>query len=205
MTESDSKTTHGVGPHPLPWPTDDKYDQELLANGDTRNVIDKYRYWKNEAIVEDLNKQRTSLHVAIENLEHDFNIGTIVRNANAFNVSTVHIIGRKQWNKRGAMVTNRYLNILHHPTIEDFLNSLPQGYEVIAIDNQEGSVEMSKFSFPEKTCLVFGGEGPGISKELNAQAKAMVRIEQFGSTRSVNVGVASGITMYQWMLQYVLK
>lgn len=182
-----------------------KFDEELLKNGDTRNVIDKYRYWTNEAIISDLNQTRSLLHVAIENLEHDFNIGTVVRNANAFNVDTVHIIGRKQWNKRGAMVTNRYLNVIHHSTIEEFIESLPTGYEIIAVDNQPGAVNLSVANLPEKCCLVFGGEGPGISQDLIAKSKTMVQIEQFGSTRSVNVGVASGIAMYEWVRRYMLK
>ncbi len=184
---------------------DSKYDAELLKNGDKRNVVDRYRFWTNEAIIADLDKSRSQLHIAIENLEHDFNIGTVVRNANAFNVNTVHIIGRKKWNKRGAMVTNRYLNVVHHATVEEFIESLPEGYELIAIDNQPGAINLSEAKLPERCCLVFGGEGPGISQDLIAKSKTMVQIEQFGSTRSVNVGVASGIAMYEWMRRYMLK
>ncbi|HEX6462489.1 MAG TPA: TrmH family RNA methyltransferase [Candidatus Saccharimonadales bacterium] len=195
----------GVGPHAKPWPTDKKYDPVLLEYGDTRNVLDKYRYWKNEAIVVDLDKHRSPLHIAIENWQHDFNIGTIVRNANAFNVAAVHIIGKRQWNKRGAMVTNRYLHVLHHPTVADFVAAMnKEDREIIAVDNLTGARQLSKTALPRHCVLVFGGEGPGMSQELARAASRMVAIEQFGSTRSVNVGVASGIVMYTWMQQHIL-
>lgn len=196
----------GVGPHAEPWPNDERLDPELLAHGDKRNVLDKYRYWKNEAIIADLDTQRTKLHIAIENWQHDFNIGTIVRNANAFNVSAVHIIGKRQWNKRGAMVTNRYLHVLHHQTVEAFVEAMKQDKrDIIAVDNVSGASLLSHINFPEQCVLVFGGEGPGLSKELQKAAKYSAAIEQFGSTRSVNVGVASGIVMYAWMRQHVLR
>ncbi len=193
----------GVGPHPLPWPDNNRYDEELLRNGDRRNVEDKYRYWTVAAIVADLNTTRSNLHVAIENWQHDLNIGTIVRNANAFNVAAVHVIGRRQWNRRGAMVTDRYLNVLHHPSVDDFVNAM-DGRHIIAIDNQTGSVQMRQVKLPLNTVLVFGGEGPGLSKEMIEASETMVAIEQFGSTRSVNVGVASGIAMYCWVQQHML-
>lgn len=193
----------GIGPHPKPWPNDPRLDADLLANGDRRNVEDKYRYWTVEAIKADLAKSRIDLHVAIENWQHDLNIGTIVRNANAFNVATVHIIGKRHWNRRGAMVTDRYLEIMHHETVADFVAAM-NGRHVIAVDNLPGAVPLSKAILPEKAVLVFGGEGPGLSKEMQAAAEQMVMIEQLGSTRSVNVGVASGILMYAWLQKYVL-
>jgi len=193
----------GVGPHAKPWPVGDQYDPQLLAEGDRRNVEDKYRYWTVEAIKEDLDKTRIDLHVAIENWQHDMNIGTIVRNANAFNVSAVHIIGKRHWNRRGAMVTDRYLDIHHHESVEDFVEAVA-GRRIIAVDNLEGATPLSKVTLPEKAVLVFGGEGPGLSKEMQQAAEMMVMIEQLGSTRSVNVGVASGILMYAWLRQYVL-
>ena len=194
----------GVGPHSKPWPTDPKYDPELLRNGDARNVIDKYRYWTVEAIKADLDKSRVDLHVAIENWQHDLNIGTIVRNANAFNVAAVHIIGKRHWNRRGAMVTDRYLDIFQHETVTDFVNAV-KGRHIVAVDNLAGSVQLSQTKLPEKTVLVFGGEGPGLSDEMVAASEMMVAIEQFGSTRSVNVGVASGIVMYAWAQQHILN
>jgi tRNA G18 (ribose-2'-O)-methylase SpoU len=193
----------GVGPHTRPWPTDVRYDQQLLAEGDRRNVEDKYRYWTVEAIKADLDKSRVDLHVAIENWQHDMNIGTIVRNANAFNVSAVHIIGKRHWNRRGAMVTDRYLDIYHHESVEAFAAAVGDCH-IIAVDNLDGAVPLSKTTLPEKVVLVFGGEGPGLSREMQEAAEMMVMIEQLGSTRSVNVGVASGIVMYAWLRQHVL-
>lgn len=196
--------TIGVGPHSKPWPVGEWYDAELLEHGDHRNVDDKYRYWKVDAILADLDTSRNSLHIAIENWQHDFNIGTIVRSGNAFNVAAVHIIGKRHWNRRGAMATEKYLHIFHHATIEDFLKAI-QGYSLIAIDNQPGAMYLSDTTLPKKAVLVFGGEGPGISKEMAEACERMVQIEQFGSTRSVNVGVAAGIVMYTWLSQHVLR
>jgi len=193
----------GVGPHPKPWPTDSRYDPSLLKEGDHRNVDDKYRYWSIEAIVTDLDKTRTGLHVAIENWQHDINIGTIVRNANAFNASVVHVIGRRHWNRRGAMVTDRYMHIIHHPTVDDFVAAVSNKH-IIAIDNLPGAKPLSKTALPKECVLVFGGEGPGLSTEMRQASEQMIMIEQFGSTRSVNVGVASGIAMYTWLRQHKL-
>jgi tRNA G18 (ribose-2'-O)-methylase SpoU len=196
----------GVGPHPKPWPTDPKYDPELLKNGDKYNVVDKYRYWKTTAVKEDLDKTRNKLHIAIENWQHDFNIGTIVRAANAFNIEAVHIIGRKHWNRRGAMVTDRYMNIINHETVGDFVKDMQaEKRHIIAVDIIPDAVDISKAKLPKNTVLVFGGEGPGISDEMLSCADKVVMIEQFGSTRSVNVGVAAGIAMYIWMQQHVLN
>ncbi|MET0979994.1 MAG: TrmH family RNA methyltransferase [Candidatus Saccharimonadales bacterium] len=192
----------GVGPHAQPWPDGPEYDPELLENGDRRNVEDKYRYWTVEAIKGDLDKTRIDLHVAIENWQHDINIGTIVRNANAFNVAAVHIIGKRHWNRRGAMVTDRYLTIIHHETVEKFVEAMKNDQRhVIAVDNFDGATSLSQTVLPRHSVLVFGGEGPGLSAEMVAASERLVMIEQFGSTRSVNVGVAAGIVMYAWMQQ----
>lgn len=193
----------GVGPHPRPWPEDERFDPELLAHGDRRNVEDRYRYWTVEAIKADLDTTRVDLHVAIENWQHDLNIGTIVRNANAFNVAAVHIIGKRHWNRRGAMVTDRYLSIYHHSTVEEFVEAVTDRH-IIAIDNQPGAARLSETVLPNKAVLVFGGEGPGLSQEMIEASERMVMIEQFGSTRSVNVGVAAGIVMYEWLRRYRL-
>lgn len=194
----------GVGPHPQPWPDDPRYDRELLAQGDRRNVEDKYRYWTVKAIVADLDQSRIGLHVAIENWQHDLNIGTIVRTANAFNVAAVHVIGKRQWNRRGAMVTDRYLHVFHHPTIDHFVMSM-KDKRIVAIDNQPGATSLSQTVLPENAVLVFGGEGPGLSQEMIAASESMVMIEQLGSTRSVNVGVAAGIVMYDWVRRHHLS
>lgn len=193
----------GVGPHPLPWPQGACYDVGLLKNGDRRNVLDMYRYWTVEAIKADLGTKRVDLHIAIENWQHDMNIGTIVRNANAFNVSVVHIIGKRHWNKRGAMVTDRYLDVFHHANVSDFVTAIGDRH-IIAVDNLPGATELAGTKLPLKAVLVFGGEGPGLSEEMVRSSEQMVMIEQFGSTRSVNVGVAAGIVMYVWMQQHNL-
>lgn len=193
----------GVGPHSQPFPDGPQYDLDLLMNGDRRNVEDKYRYWTVEAIKADLDKSRTNLHIAIENWQHDMNIGTIVRNANAFNIAAVHIIGKRHWNRRGAMVTDRYLDIYHHQTVDDFVKAVGDRH-IIAVDNLAGATPLSSAELPQSTVLVFGGEGPGLSAEMIAASEQMIMIEQFGSTRSVNVGVAAGIVMYAWMQQNAL-
>lgn len=195
----------GVGPHLQPWPSGDQYDPELLAGGDARNVPDEYRYWTVEAITAELDKTRHDLHVAIENWQHDLNIGTIVRTANAFNVVAVHVIGKRHWNRRGAMVTDRYLHIYHHATVEEFATAMrEQQRTIVAVDNLPGATELHETSLPKNAVLVFGGEGPGLSSEMVQTSEMMVMIEQFGSTRSLNVGVAAGIVMYQWVRQYVI-
>jgi len=193
----------GTGPHPKPWPTGSQYDLDLLAGGDRRNVEDKYRYWTVEAIKADLDGRRIDLHIGIENWQHDLNIGTIVRSANAFNVAAVHIIGKRHWNRRGAMVTDRYLDIVHHETVDKFVKAMV-GRDIIAVDNLPGATPLSRAVLPQKAVLVFGGEGPGLSAEMQAAAQQMVMIEQLGSTRSVNVGVAAGIAMYVWLREHVL-
>lgn len=192
-----------VGPHPKPWPNGPQYDSSLLQEGDTRNVVDKYRYWTREAIISDLDKYRHSFHVAIENWEHDFNIGTVVRNANAFLARGVHIVGKRKWNRRGAMVTDRYQHIHHHPTVQDFINwADSESIAVIGIDNIPGSEQIEISEIPENCVLVFGQEGPGLSEEMIAASKKLLAITQYGSTRSINAGVASGIAMYEWLRQH---
>lgn len=196
-------STHGVGPWQGELPEGDWYDPELLANGDTRNVIDRYRYWTMEAIVADLDEHRHAFHVAIENWQHDMNIGSIVRSANAFAAETVHIVGRRRWNKRGAMVTDRYQHVLHHETVADFVewakaNDLP----VIAVDNVDGCVPVESFAWPERCVMLFGQEGPGLSPEAIEAAEAVVEITQYGSTRSINASAAAAVTMFSWCLQH---
>ena len=192
-----------VGPHPEPWPDDPRLDPELLAGGDDRNVVDRYRYWRMDAIVEDLDQRRHPFHVAVENWEHDFNIGTVVRNANAFLAAEVHIIGRRRWNRRGAMVTDRYQHVRHHPEVGAFVEwAGAAGVAVIGIDNIEGSVPIEATALPERCVLVFGQEGPGLSAEMQEAAQMLCAITQYGSTRSINAGVASGIAMYEWLAQH---
>lgn len=179
---------------------------ESDASTDTRNVINAYRGQTVEAIVANLDTSRSQLEIAVENLERDFNMGTIIRNANAFNVAKVHIIGRKQWNKRGAMKTDAYLHVHYYKTPAEFFEAMKRTErEVIAVDIVEGAVPLGTVELPENAVLVFGAEGPGLSDELLSGASKVVHIEQFGSTRSVNVGVASGIAMYTWVQQHRLR
>ena len=195
-----------VGPYPKPWPSGPKYDASLLEEGDTRNVVDRYRYWTREAIVADLDQQRHSFHIAIENWEHDFNIGTVVRNANAFLAKAVHIVGKRKWNRRGAMVTDRYQHVRHHPTVDDFIQwAENEALSVIGIDNVPGSEQIEKAEIPKNCVLVFGQEGPGLSEEMIDGSLKVLAITQYGSTRSINAGVASGIAMYEWLSQHVDK
>jgi len=193
----------GVGPHPRPWPDDDRLDPELLAGGDRRNVADRYRYWTNAAIVADLDTRRHPFHVAIENWQHDMNIGTVVRNANAFLAAEVHIVGRRRWNRRGAMVTDRYQHIRHHPGVDDLVAWAGQAdLPLIGIDNLPGAVPIETVVLPERCILVLGQEGPGLSQAVRDAADTVCSISQFGSTRSINAGVASGIAMHTWIRQH---
>ena len=171
---------------------------------DSRNLIDEYKGLKNEQVFDALSTKRTPLKIAIENVEHDFNIGSIVRTANSFNVAKVHIIGKKKYNRRGAMCTDKYLEIIHHPTTEDFFKT-QEGRELVAIENNlESAKSLNDKKFVKNTTLIFGSENNGITKELLAEAHDIRFIESFGSTRSVNVGVAAGIAMYEYIRQIIL-
>lgn len=193
----------GVGPWPGELPDDPRYDPALLHDGDTRNVVDAYRYWTREAIIADIDQRRHSLHVAIENFGHDANIGSVVRTANAFAVDTVHIVGRRRWNRRGAMVTDRYQRLCHHESAADLLDfAAGAGLSVVAVDNVPGSVRLEEAELPRNCLLVFGQEGPGITDDTRTGAVTTVSIAQFGSTRSINAGVAAGIAMHAWIRQY---
>ena len=203
MNEEPTEREVGVGPHPRPWPEDPRLDPELLREGDRRNVLDEYRYWSNEAIVAELDTRRHQFHVAIENWQHDMNIGTVVRTANAFNAAGVHIVGRRRWNRRGAMVTDRYMHVRHHEDIDALMGwADDEGLAVVAIDLVPGSVPIETARLPERCVLVFGQEGPGLSPEVCARAEMVCSITQFGSTRSINAGVAAGIAMHTWIRQH---
>ena len=203
-----TNTDVGVGPHPAPWPDDDRLDPELLATGDRRNVVDTYRYWRMSEIVADLDRRRAQwrparLQIAIQNWQHDFNIGSIVRTANAFNVELVHIIGNRRWNRRGAMVTDRYLHVVHRPdeqALAEYCSS--ERLTMIGVDNLPGSVPLESTPLPQACCLVFGSEGPGLTEAMVAGCQQLVAITQYGSTRSFNAGAAAAIAMYQWTLSH---
>ncbi|MCT1555846.1 RNA methyltransferase [Corynebacterium sanguinis] len=194
---------HGVGPWQGPWPEDPRYDPEFLEHGDRRNVVDAYRYLSLEAIRAELDKRRHPFHVAIENFENDMNIGTVVRTANAFLAAAVHIVGRRRWNRRGAMVTDRYQHIIHHDTVADLAQWAAQrDLAIVAIDNTPGSVPLETAHLPRECVLVFGQEGPGITDDAAGAAAMTCSIAQFGSTRSINAGVAAGIAMHAWIRQH---
>lgn len=193
----------GVGPHPLPWPDDARLDPALLADGDRRNVVDRFRYWRVEAVVAELDTRRHDFAVAIENWQHDANIGTVVRTANAFNAAEVVIVGRRRWNRRGAMVTDRYVHVRHVAGIAALRDyAAATGRPIVAVDNVPGAVAIETATLPRRALLLFGQEGPGLTHEARAAAALSLSIAQFGSTRSINAGVAAGIAMHAWIRQH---
>jgi tRNA G18 (ribose-2'-O)-methylase SpoU len=196
-------TEVGVGPWDGPWPDDPRYDPELLGEGDRRNVVDRYRYWRLSAIVDDLDTRRHDFHVAIENWRHDLNIGTVVRTANAFLAAAVHIVGRRRWNRRGAMVTDRYQHVRHHADAAGLAGwASGEGLVVVGVDNLPGAVPIETVQLPRRCVLLFGQEGPGLSPAAREAAALVCSIAQYGSTRSINAGVASGIAMHTWIRQH---
>ncbi|WP_375504083.1 TrmH family RNA methyltransferase [uncultured Jatrophihabitans sp.] len=193
----------GLGPHPEPWPEDPRLDPELLREGDRRNVVDRYRYWTVEAIVADLDTRRHPFAVAIENWQHDLNIGTVVRTANAFLAREVIIVGNRRWNRRGAMVTDRYQHIRYVASAAELAEyAAGAGYELVAIDNLPGSVPLETHQLPANALLLFGQEGTGLTDKARAAATVVCAIAQYGSTRSINAGVAAGIAMHAWIRQH---
>ena len=200
---ADSVPAVGVGPLAEPWPDDPRLDPELLAGGDRRNVLDQYRYWTVEAIVADLDRRRHQFHVAIENWEHDRNIGTVVRTANAFLAAEVHIVGKRKWNRRGAMMTDVYQHVRYHETVDDLVDwATDEAVPIVGIDNLPGSVAIESTELPEACVVLFGQEGRGLSEQARAAAVEVCSITMYGSTRSINAGVASGIAMYEWLRQH---
>jgi tRNA G18 (ribose-2'-O)-methylase SpoU len=201
--DTDASERVGVGPHPGPWPIGARYDEGLLAEGDARNVADRYRYWTVEAIVADLDRSRHPLHVAIENWSHDLNIGSVVRTANAFNVAAVHVVGRRRWNRRGAMVTDRYLSVIHHEDSAALATwAQDQTIPLLGVDNLPGAVPLETFDLPAPAMLLFGQEGPGLSDAARDACSAVLSIAQYGSTRSINAGAAAAIAMHAWIRRH---
>lgn len=202
-TASGEEVSVGVGPYPQPWPTDPRLDPDLLLHGDRRNVVDQYRYWSLEAIVADLDQRRHPFHVAIENFSHDFNIGSVVRTANAFLAAEVHIVGRRRWNRRGAMVTDRYQHVRHHEDADALAAwAAAQRLPLIGIDNLPGSVPLETADLPEACVLLFGQEGEGLSAMARDAVSHVLSIAQYGSTRSINAGAAAAIAMHAWIRQH---
>jgi tRNA G18 (ribose-2'-O)-methylase SpoU len=206
VSEQDNRV--GVGPWEGPWPDGDQWDPALLRDGDRRNVVDRYRYWRHDAIVADLDARRHEFHVAVENWGHDFNIGSVIRTANAFNAKAFHIVGKRRWNRRGAMVTDRYQHEHHHPSVEALVDwasgagTGPRGIPLIGVDNLPGSIPLETFDLPRECILVFGQEGPGLSDDMRAVCGVVLHIEQFGSTRSINAGAAAAVAMHAWVRRH---
>ncbi|WP_255627774.1 TrmH family RNA methyltransferase [Cellulomonas xiejunii] len=217
-TPHDTPAEVGVGPWPGgpdAWPRlasgapDPRYDPELLAHGDRRNVVDAYRYQTVEAIVADLDTRRNPFHVAIENWAHDLNIGSVVRTANAFNSAGVHVVGRRRWNRRGAMVTDRYLHVHHHPDAAALATwaagAGPDGARlpIVGVDNVPGSVALETYVLPPRCVLLLGQESTGLTAAAQEVCDVVVHITQHGSTRSLNAGAAAAIAMHTWAVQHV--
>ena len=195
----------GVGPWVGAWPDDERYDPVLLAEGDRRNVVDRYRYWRLAAVVADLDTRRHAFHVAVENWQHDMNIGSVVRSANAFNAAGVHIVGERRFNRRGAMVTDRYLQLHHHPTLADLQRfAASSALLLVGVDNGPGAVPIESFAMPRACLLVFGQEGPGLSPAASQACDVVLSIAQYGSTRSLNAGAAAAIAMHAWIRQHAI-
>lgn len=199
----------GVGPWTGEPRTGGTWDPALLAEGDRRNVDDRYRYWRHDAIMADLDTRRHDFHVAVENWGHDFNIGSVIRTANALGAGAFHIVGRRRWNRRGAMVTDRYQHEHHHPSVDDLVRwaatAGPGGHGIplVGIDNLPGSLALETSSLPRACVLVFGQEGPGLSADMREACDVVLHITQFGSTRSINAGAAAAIAMHSWVRQHV--
>ena len=205
-TDEPQPATHGVGPWPGDRPTDPRYDPELLEHGDSRNVVDEFRYWSMDAIVAELDARRHPFHVAIENWQHDLNIGSIVRTANAFLAEAVHIVGRRRWNKRGAMVTDRYQHVIYHEDVAALVQwSREHALPIVAVDNLPGAVPVDSAPLPERCILLFGQEGPGLTDDAVAAASSHVEIRQYGSTRSINAAAAAAIVMHEWVRQHAIR
>ncbi|BAR06408.1 tRNA/rRNA methyltransferase [Scardovia inopinata] len=191
-------------------PSPSVFDPDLLDNGDSRNIMDRYRYWTVDAIKADLDRRgRHSFEVAIENWTHDFNIGSIVRTANAFTARGVHIIGPHKWNRKGSLMTELYQSVDYYASIDEFVHAVRtrdqesgQHTRLIALDIVPGAVPIESYQFPEQCILLFGAEGPGLTSRALEIADDVVYITQYGSVRSLNAGAAAAVAMHAWMMQH---
>jgi len=173
---------------------------------DTRNVMDEFKGLAHEDIVKQLDGRGVELEIAIENTLRDFNMGTIVRTANAVGVRTIHVIGRRQWNKRGAMMSDKYLSVEYYPSPKDFKDAMvSKSKQIYACENNVTSLPLYDTELPTELVWVFGQEGTGLSDEILKVCDAVISIPQLGSTRSMNVGVAAGVAMYEWYRQHKVK
>lgn len=166
---------------------------------DTRNVVDLYKYWTTDAIKAKLDTQRHNFSVLITNNFHDFNIGSVIRNSNAFLGKNLYVLGKRQYDSRGAVGAHHYENIIHLKSIEE----LDSSFHLIGFDDLPQARDLETFEWPTKKHVVmcFGQETVGLTKDVADACKDVVYIKQYGSVRSLNVGVASGIAMYSYCQQ----
>lgn len=211
---TDNSPEVGVGPWPdsQDLPVGDYYDPELLREGDRRNVPDRFRYWSNQAITAQLDQELIpnpedlsvpALEIAIENIAHDFNIGSIIRTANGLGVRHVHIVGRRRFNRRGAMVTDRYLHLHFHENavaLADYAHE--KRLTIVGMDNLPRAQALETCKLPARCLMIFGEESQGITSDIQEILDLLVQITQYGSTRSLNVGHAAAISMWAWVLAH---
>jgi tRNA G18 (ribose-2'-O)-methylase SpoU len=164
---------------------------------DHRNVIDVYKYWTVEAIKGNLDTKRHNFSVLISNQFKDFNIGTVIRNANAFLAREVIVFGRRQYDRRGAVGTYLYENLKFVKFVEEL--DLKDCC-VIGFDTGDDAVPVETFQWPKDkhVVMVFGQEDVGLVPELRNLCEKILYIKQYGSVRSLNVGCASSIAMYDY-------
>lgn len=164
---------------------------------DTRNVTDYYKYWTTEAIKADLRTKCHNFSALVVNTIGDFNLGSVIRNANAFTAREVIVYGRKKFDKRGAVGTHLYAELKHVRHVED----LDLGDAVVVgVDNVPGAEPLEEFRWPRDRHVVmaFGQEQTGLTAEILGLCRHVVYIRQYGSVRSLNVGCASGIAMFDY-------
>ena len=167
------------------------------------NVIDEYKPMMLDEIKFDLSLKRAPFTSVFINATHDFNKSVGVRNHNAFAGKDIWFVGRKQWDKRGAVGTYHYEDIHYADCWDTFLLHKPDG-PIICVDNQQGynHKHLGSFDLPKNSIFVYGEERVGIPLEILDSADYTLSIPQFGSVRSLNVSVASGIIMYEYRRQH---
>lgn len=181
--------------------------KEAIANGDDhyrlweRNVADKFKPMPDEDIKAELQSTAFPYAVCFEHVIGDFNMGTAIRNANAFNAKEVFYIGNKKWDKRSAVGVHNYTEVKWLSTVDEFI-SLRDRYVIVGIDCVPGAVSLPSYPFKENTLFVFGEEGVGLTPAMQAMCEAIVFIPQYGSVRSINVGTASGIIMHEFVSRF---
>ena len=189
---------------------------------ETRNIIDHYAYWKDDAIRADLDEKRFNYSIVCCNIGNDFNIATVIRNANAFLAKEVVIYGQKKYDRRGTVGTHNYTNFKHVKTVEDlhsYVSNLrlgnnfqdnqdgPRMVRLIAIDNVPEADDVNTYEFDPEVhyVFVFGQEQIGIPVNVLNIADDILYIPQYGSVRSINVGCASSIIMNNYCAQIYSK